>query len=110
MSLTASGQRRNSDGSPFVPRSRGLLGIRQAAQEDKTLKFTSLLNHVTPGLLRASFLDLKKQATPGIDGETWSDYAVDYERRIEDLHGQIHRGAYRALCCLIMGLQADVHP
>jgi len=25
-------QSRNSDGSPFVPRSRGLLGIRQAAQ------------------------------------------------------------------------------
>ena len=83
-------QRRNSDGSPFVPRSRGLLGIRQAAQKDKNLKFTSLLNHVTPELLRASFLDLKKQAAPGIDGETWSDYANDYERRIEDLHGQIH--------------------
>ena len=40
-------QRRNSDGSPFLPRSRGLLGIRQAAQKDKNLKFTSLLNHVT---------------------------------------------------------------
>ncbi|MDZ4847878.1 MAG: hypothetical protein SGI77_01165 [Pirellulaceae bacterium] len=103
-------QRRNSDGSPFVPRSRGLLGIRQAAQKDKNLKFTSLRHHITPELLRASFFDLKKQAAPGIDGETWSDYANDYERRIEDLHGQIHRGAYRALCCLITGLQADVHP
>jgi hypothetical protein len=28
-------QRRNADGSPFVPRSRGLLGVRAAAREDK---------------------------------------------------------------------------
>ncbi len=89
-------QRRNSDGSPFVPRSRGLLGIREAAQNDKKLKFTSLLHHLTPELLRASFFDLKKQAAPGIDGETWSDYAKDFESRIDDLHGRIHRGAYRA--------------
>ena len=89
-------QSRNSDGQPFVPRSRGLLGVREAAQKDKNLKFTSLLHHITPELLRASFFDLKKQAAPGIDGETWQDYATDFEHRIDDLHGRIHRGAYRA--------------
>lgn len=89
-------QRRNSDGSPFVPRSRGLLGVREAARKDKKLKFTSLLHHITPELLRASFFDLKKQAAPGIDGETWRDYAQDFESRIDDLIGRIHRGAYRA--------------
>ena len=89
-------QCRNADGSPFVARSRGLPGVRAAAQQDKTLKFTSLLHHLTPELLRASFLDLKKQAAPGVDEQTWHDYAEDFERRIEDLHGRIHRGAYRA--------------
>jgi len=89
-------QRRNSDGTPFVPRSRGLLGVREAAQQDKKLKFTSLLHHLTPELLRSSFFDLKKQAAPGVDGETWRDYAIDFEQRIDDLHGRIHRGAYRA--------------
>ena len=89
-------QSRNSDGTPFVPRSRGLLGVREAARKDKKLKFTSLLHHLTPELLRASFFDLKKQAAPGVDDETWHDYAVDFERRIDDLHGRIHRGAYRA--------------
>ena len=89
-------QSRTSDGKPFVPRSRGLLGIREAAQKDKKLKFTSLFNHITPELLRSSFFDLKKQAAPGVDGQTWSDYAVDLEQRINDLHGRIHRGAYRA--------------
>lgn len=91
-------QSRNSDpGSPgFVPRSRGLLGVREAAQKDRKLRFTSLLHHLTPELLRASFFDLKKHAAPGVDDETWHDYARDFEQRIDDLHGRIHRGAYRA--------------
>jgi retron-type reverse transcriptase len=89
-------QSRSSDGTPFVPRSRGLLGVRDAAQQDKTRQFTSLLHHITPELLRASFLELKKRAAPGVDGETWRDYAVEVEERIDDLHGRIHRGAYRA--------------
>lgn len=79
-----------------VSRSRGLLGVREAAQRDKTMRFNNLLNHVTPELLTASFFDLKKQAAPGIDGVTWAQYATDFERRIEDLHHRIHRGTYRA--------------
>ena len=47
-------QRRNADGSPFVPRSRGLFGIRDAAQQDKKLRFTSLLHHLTPERLRSA--------------------------------------------------------
>jgi group II intron reverse transcriptase/maturase len=94
--LLARTQRRNADGTPFVPRSRGLFGVREAAQKDKKLKFTSLLHHLTPELLRASFFDLKKHAAPGVDDETWHDYAKDFERRIDDLVGRIHRGAYRA--------------
>lgn len=92
--LLARTQRRNSDGTPFVPRSRGLLGVRQAARKDRRLKFTSLLHHITPELLRASFFELKKQASPGVDGETWREFAVGLEQRIDDLHGRIHRGAY----------------
>ena len=95
-SLLARTQSRNSDAKTFVPRSRGLLGVREAAQRDRKLRFTSLLHHITPELLRASFFDLKKQAAPGVDEETWSDYADDFERRIDDLAGRIHRGGYRA--------------
>jgi group II intron reverse transcriptase/maturase len=54
------------------------------------------LHHITEELLRDSFFELKKQATPGIDGERWREYAMDLERRTRDLHGRIHRGAYRA--------------
>jgi group II intron reverse transcriptase/maturase len=89
-------QNRETDGKPFRPRSRGLLGIREAAQKDKNLKFNNLFSHITPELLRASFLDLKKHAAPGVDGQTWQDYAMDFEKQIEDLHGRLHRGSYRA--------------
>jgi RNA-directed DNA polymerase len=27
---------------------------------------------------------------------TWQDYEADLELRIEDLHGRVHRGAYRS--------------
>jgi group II intron reverse transcriptase/maturase len=73
-------------------RSRGLLGVREAAQRDQPMRFNNLLHHVTPDLLRASFFDLKKSAVPGIDGVTWAQYA----ERIDDLHSRIHRGTYRA--------------
>ncbi|MGH9448094.1 MAG: reverse transcriptase domain-containing protein, partial [Terriglobia bacterium] len=79
-----------------APRSRGLSGVREAARRDRTMRFNNLLHHVTPELLRASFFDLKKQAAPGIDGETWAQYAEDFEARIDDLHTRVHRGTYRA--------------
>ena len=73
-----------------------MLGVHEAARRDRRQKFTNLLHHLTAELLRASFFELKRQAAPGIDGETWHNYAVDLERRIEDLHRRIQRGAYRA--------------
>jgi group II intron reverse transcriptase/maturase len=87
---------RTEERKPPHRRSRGLFGVRQAAQNDRKKTFTNLLHHLTPELLRASFFELKKNAAPGVDGETWRDYEVDFERRIDDLHGRIHRGAYRA--------------
>jgi RNA-directed DNA polymerase len=31
-----------------------------------------------------------------VDGMTWEEYGGDLEARLSDLHGRIHRGAYRA--------------
>jgi group II intron reverse transcriptase/maturase len=55
-----------------------------------------LLHHLTVDLLRDSFLALKRQAAPGVDGVTWKEYEVGLENRLADLHGRVHRGAYRA--------------
>jgi RNA-directed DNA polymerase len=42
-----------------------------------------------------AFYALKRKAAPGVDGMTWQDYEADLDLRIEDLHGRVHRGAYR---------------
>jgi len=75
--------------------SLGLEGVRQVARRDKDVRFTALLHHVNPEQLQASYFQLRKQASPGVDGETWAAYGEDLETRIPDLHGRIHRGAYR---------------
>jgi group II intron reverse transcriptase/maturase len=52
---------------------------------------------VTVDLLRTSYLKLKRDAAPGVDGTTWREYGQDLEAKLVDLHGRVHRGAYRAL-------------
>src|ERR1700738_1572584 len=76
--------------------SQGLAGVRKAARENKEMKFTALLHHLTVDLLRESFYSLKRKAAPGVDGVTWQEYEDGLEDRLIDLHGRVHRGAYRA--------------
>lgn len=76
--------------------SPGLERVRQAAKGLKKEKFTALLHHVDVELLRHAYLALKREAAAGVDGMTWRDYGGDLERKLVDLHGRIHRGAYRA--------------
>jgi group II intron reverse transcriptase/maturase len=76
--------------------SPGLERVRQVAKGLKKEKFTALLHHVDTALLRTAYLALKREAAPGVDGVTWGDYGEDLERKLVDLHGRIHRGAYRA--------------
>ena len=58
---------------------------------------TSLLHHISIDLLDEVFFELKEDAAPGVDGLTWTDYELNLEHNLEDLHARIHRGAYRAL-------------
>jgi len=82
---------------PEHRRSRGLLGVRETARNRRQLKFTNLLHHVNVELLTSSFYQLKKTAAVGIDRVTWHEYEQGLEDRIDDLHGRIHRGAFRAV-------------
>jgi len=74
----------------------GLDRVRQRAKEDKQVRFTALLHHLTVDLLRDSFLKLKRKAAPGVDGQTWMQYEQNLEERLRGLHGRVHRGSYRA--------------
>jgi group II intron reverse transcriptase/maturase len=73
--------------------------VRAAARRDPSLRFTCLLHHITPSLLWDAYHALRHQAAPGVDGETWASYGEGLEARLEDLHGRVHSGRYRAKPC-----------
>jgi RNA-directed DNA polymerase len=71
--------------------------VRQAARRDKKMRFTALLHHVYQlDALRAAYFSLKKEAAPGVDGETWRHYGEALEEHLQDLSERLKRGAYRA--------------
>jgi RNA-directed DNA polymerase len=77
--------------------SQALERIRKVARERKKERFTALFHHLSIDLLEEAFFELKEDAAPGVDRLTWTDYEADLEQNLEDLHGRVHRGAYRAL-------------
>jgi group II intron reverse transcriptase/maturase len=71
--------------------------IRQAACRDKQLRFTTLWHHVYDiDHLRGAYVSLKRNAAPGVDGETWRQYGEHLEANIQALSERLKRGAYRA--------------
>jgi RNA-directed DNA polymerase len=71
--------------------------IRQAAKTDKGRRFTALLHHVySIEALREAYVGLKRDAAPGVDGETWQSYGEQLEKNLSDLSIRLQRGAYRA--------------
>jgi RNA-directed DNA polymerase len=70
--------------------------IREAVKRNSTEKLTALLHHINVDVLRWAFLQLRKDASSGVDKMTWADYAKGLEERLTDLHRRVHTGAYRA--------------
>ena len=71
--------------------------VREAAERDKQVRFTALLHHVyNVEHLNAAYRALKRDAGPGIDGETWEHYGQALGENLADLSGRLKRRAYRA--------------
>lgn len=71
--------------------------VRQAAKQDRKMRFTALLHHVyDPDTLREAYYGLKREAAAGVDGVTWQDYGGQREANLQELSGRLKRGAYRA--------------
>ena len=71
--------------------------VRQAAKKDRKMRFTALLHHVYDrDTLREAYFRLKKEAAPGVDGQTWRQYGEALEEHLQDLAERLKRGAYRA--------------
>lgn len=74
-----------------------LTRVRQAAVKDRKQKFTALMHHVySPDTLEMAYFSLKRDASAGVDGETWRSYAENWGENLKDLSERLARGAYRA--------------
>ena len=57
----------------------------------------ALLHHIyNLDTLRMAYFRLKKEAAPGVDGETWQHYGEQLEGNLQDLADRLKQGAYRA--------------
>ena len=71
--------------------------IGEVARRDKKVRFMTLMHHVyNLDTLRGAYFGLKRDAAPGVDGETWREYGEQLEENLEDLSARLKRGAYRA--------------
>src|SRR5258708_4492169 len=76
--------------------SNGLIAVRRAARQSKSVRFTALLHHITIDLLKQSYLSLERDSAPGIDGVTWQTYGENLEEKLKKLHDKVPQGIYRA--------------
>ena len=71
-------------------------GIRQTARGRRGAKFTGLLHHIyAVERLEAAYLALRRDAAPGVDGQTWESYGQDLQGNLLDLSDRLARGGYR---------------
>lgn len=67
--------------------------IRQVSKKDRKIRFTSLFHHVySVDGLRDAYYRLKKDAAPGVDGQTWTEYGNDLDENLENLSGRLGQG------------------
>ncbi|MDQ1247923.1 MAG: RNA-directed polymerase, partial [Actinomycetota bacterium] len=89
-SKTPPGHRAGSGASNALDR------VREVARRDKGARFTALLHHVDLARLRKAYAAIRREAAPGVDGVTWTEYGQDLEVNLADLHTRMQSGTYRA--------------
>jgi RNA-directed DNA polymerase len=71
--------------------------IRKRAQQEKGIRFNSLMHHIySVDRLRKCFFEMKKKAAAGIDEITWKDYEENLESNLQSLSQRLKTGGYKA--------------
>ena len=74
-----------------------LARVRQAAAQEKSLRFTTLWHHVYDiDRLRETFYQLRKDGAVGVDAVHWRDDEAHLEANLQDLSSRLRRGAFHA--------------
>jgi RNA-directed DNA polymerase len=66
------------------------------ARARKEARLTNVVQFVDEELLRLAFRSLRKQAAPGVDGQSYEDYAANLDRNLRDLYARLKSGRYQA--------------
>jgi len=66
------------------------------ARARKEARLTNVTQFVDEELLHLAFRSLRKQAAPGVDGQSYEGYAKDLAANLRDLHERLRSGRYRA--------------
>src|SRR5713101_4067362 len=64
------------------------------ARKEKCL--TNVIQFVDEDLLHLAFRSLRKQAAPGVDGQSYEDYAANLDQNLKDVHARLTTGRYKA--------------
>src|SRR5438067_7079756 len=76
------------------PVSTKLAGL--VARSRKEARLTNAVQYVDEELLRLAFGSLRKQAAPGVDGQSYEDYAASLDQNLKDLYRRLKSGRYQA--------------
>lgn len=70
--------------------------IAQLARQSPEMSFTSLAYFIDIDWLREAYARVRKDAAPGVDGQTAADYAADLEANLRSLLERAKSGTYHA--------------
>lgn len=70
--------------------------IAELAKEDPKRKFFSIAHLITVEKLHEAFRKLRKDASAGVDGVTYAQYAENADENIRQLHQRLKEGKYQA--------------
>ena len=70
--------------------------IAELAKRSPSMGFTSLAYLMDMDWLREAFHRTRKDGAPGVDGQTWTEYAKNLEANLQSLLDRAKSGSYRA--------------
>jgi RNA-directed DNA polymerase len=70
--------------------------IAELAKRSPSMGFTSLAHLMDIDWLREAFYRTRKDGAPGVDGQTWNEYAKNLEANLQSLLDRAKSGTYRA--------------
>ena len=65
------------------------------ARARKEAQLTNVVQYVDEDLLRLAFRSLRKQAAPGVDGQSYEDYEANLDQNLKELYARLKSGKYR---------------